>query len=160
VAKILLAEDDPSQRSMVRTILEMRDHTVTEAATGGEALQRLRTDTFDVVLLDVMMPELSGYQVLEKLAEIDGFETPIIMVTAQNDAPGIAREARTGAIEHVSKPYRVEELEDTVARVLALTPEERTRRAAALRARAETFETILHLRETLEPPEEPKRRRS
>ncbi len=106
-----------------------------------------------------MMPELSGYEVLEKLAEIEGFQTPVIMVTAQSDAPGIAREARTGAIEHISKPYRVEELEDTVARVLAFTPDELARRAAALRLRAETFDGVAHLRETLDEREDPKRRR-
>jgi CheY-like chemotaxis protein len=92
---------------------------VSEAADGEEALDKLRRTKFDLVVLDIMMPRMSGYEVLERIRQMPRrAETPVIVVTAKHDPDGVAREVGAGAIDHIAKPFLPSELEMVVGRVL------------------------------------------
>src|SRR5712691_9195997 len=93
--RVLLVEDDPVQRERVCSWLEGRQWSVREAANGREALARLQEDKPDVILLDLMMPEMDGFQVVAALQkEADWRDIPVIVVTARDLDPGDRGRAR------------------------------------------------------------------
>jgi diguanylate cyclase (GGDEF)-like protein len=120
--KVLVADDDADLRVLCRAALEREGFAVTEAANGREATQLATTDAPDVILLDVAMPHLDGWQVLEHLANDPRTSTlPVVMMTGSASAENLDRADRAGAIDFVSKPFVPEELISTVHHVLELT---------------------------------------
>ena len=104
---------------MIYHSLRTAGYSVTEAADGEEALKKLKRTKFDLVLLDIMMPRMSGYEVLDRLRAIPKHErTPVIVITAKHDPHGVMREVSSGATDHLAKPFLPSELEATVERVL------------------------------------------
>jgi two-component system, cell cycle response regulator len=105
-ASILVVDDDRVNRMLLSRDLERQGHRVTTAEDGGRALDVLRAEPFDVVLLDVLMPELDGY---ETLAQIEGDETlrhvPVIMVSALEDIESVVRCIEMGAADYLPKPF-------------------------------------------------------
>jgi CheY-like chemotaxis protein len=118
-AKILVVDDEIHQRTVIYHSLRAAGHSVSEAADGEEALKKLKRTKFDLVVLDIMMPRMSGYEVLERIREMPGrADTPVVIVTAKHDPGGVMREVAAGADEHVAKPFLPSELEEVVGRVL------------------------------------------
>jgi DNA-binding response OmpR family regulator len=105
-ASILVVDDDRVNRMLLSRDLERQGHRVTTAEDGGRALDVLRAEPFDVVLLDVLMPELDGY---ETLAQIEGDETlrhvPVIMVSSLEDIESVVRCIEMGAADYLPKPF-------------------------------------------------------
>ncbi|MDQ4006458.1 MAG: response regulator [Actinomycetota bacterium] len=102
---ILVVDDDAVVRSMLSRLLEQRDHDVTTAKDGREALDLLRTETFDVVLLDVLMPLVDGFQVLEQMKGDPKLRhIPVVMVTALDDVESAARCIEMGGDDYLPKP--------------------------------------------------------
>jgi DNA-binding response OmpR family regulator len=125
VARLLLVDDEPDILLMLQINLEMEGHEVVLAGNGEEALDRIADSAPDVVLLDVMMPVLDGFGVLERLAATDGHRPPVIMISAKAQ-PSDARQAyRLGADGYVTKPFDLERLTAQVLATLDRTPEER-----------------------------------
>lgn len=119
MAKILIVDDEPDQRTVIFHSLRAAGHSVVEASDGEEALKKLKRSRFDLVLLDIMMPRMSGYEVLEKIRAMPSrADTPVIVVTAKHDPEGVMKEVSSGATEHIAKPFLPSELEGVVARVL------------------------------------------
>ena len=113
-ARILLVEDDPSIREVTAIGLGAAGFAVTAAPDGVEGLERFRSDPFDLVLLDVMLPRLDGYEVCRQIRRTS--TVPVVMLTARADTMDVVVGLEAGADDYVRKPFEVPEL---IARVRA-----------------------------------------
>lgn len=107
--KILIVEDEDSIRLGLIDLFTYHGLICEEAINGEEALEKALTNTYDVILLDVMMPKLSGYEVCNKIRE-SKLDTPIIMLTAKDTEEDIINGLTLGADDYVTKPFSVREL--------------------------------------------------
>lgn len=114
--ELLLVEDDERVLRFVRRGLEAEGYTVTAAQNGLEGLQRARAEDYDVLILDVMLPGLSGREVCKQLREA-GLSIPILMLTALDHTNDKVECLRGGADDYLTKPFDFEEL---LARIEAL----------------------------------------
>jgi adenylate cyclase len=104
-ATILVADDNEINRDLLCRMLTHDEHTVTAVADGKKALELLRARRFDLVLLDVIMPEVNGLQILEQLkADVNLCQVPVIMVSAFDDLDCVARCIQIGAEDYLPKP--------------------------------------------------------
>ena len=111
MARILMVDDDPAIRDYVGDILELEGHDVRFAADGPSALQALAEERPDCMILDVMMPGLSGHDVLARVRQTDGGPTlPVIMLTAKADEEEGWQAFDGGADYFLAKPFDSEEL--------------------------------------------------
>jgi DNA-binding response OmpR family regulator len=108
VSKVLVVDDEGDIRGLVRELLARAGHDVLEAADGNEGLRVFYAEQPDVVVLDVSMPGLTGWEVLERIREVS--ETPVIMLTAKADELDKVRGLRAGADDYVTKPFGRQEL--------------------------------------------------
>ena len=123
MARVLIVDDEPDILLMLRVNLEADGYTTALAADGESALERIGEERFDLVLLDVMMPVMDGWGVLDRLAEET--EAPlVIVVSAKSSRRDMARALEIGAVAYVTKPFSPVDLSAVVARVLASTAEE------------------------------------
>lgn len=113
---ILVVDDDPHMVQFIRMHLEREGYQVIEAHTGLEALDRVREALPDLVLLDVMMPELDGFETLKLLREIS--EVPVIMLTVRADRADRIRGLELGADDYLTKPFSPRELSRRIKAVL------------------------------------------
>jgi two-component system response regulator MtrA len=113
-ARILLVEDDPSIREVTAIGLGAAGFTVTAAADGVDGLERFRADPYDLILLDVMLPRLDGYEVARQVRRTS--TVPIVMLTARGDTMDVVVGLEAGADDYVRKPFDLPEL---IARIRA-----------------------------------------
>ena len=160
MARILVVDDEPDIRQVIRVILEADGHEIVEADDGLAAFDIVRQDGIDLVLLDAMMPGMDGYQLLQKFLDLPDFTAPVVMVTGRSDAEGMMAEADSGAIDHIGKPFSMEEVRGTVERMLALTPEDLDARRQMLTRSAVLYGAMNELRDLFSDQDEdkPKRR--
>ena len=105
-AHVLVVDDDPVNRSLLARSLEREGHRHAIAENGREALEMLRAEPFDVVLLDVLMPEMDGYDVLAAIEADAGLrEIPVIMVSAVEELDSVVRCIEMGADDYLPKPF-------------------------------------------------------
>ena len=114
--KILIADDEANIRRILETRLAMQGHAVAAAKDGAEALELFRSVEPDVVVLDVMMPELDGFAVLERIRAQS--EVPIILLTALGDVADRITGLQLGADDYMVKPFSPKELEARIRCVL------------------------------------------
>lgn len=108
---VLIVDDEPMARTLLRLMLVRAGFHVSEAEDGYDALEKVRKNQPDVVLLDVMMPGMDGFTVCEKLrSEVTTAELPIIMLSAKTDLDSINKGLRAGATIYLTKPISPEEL--------------------------------------------------
>ena len=116
---VLIVDDDERMREYVRVNLEMEGYTVREAGDGEEGLQVLEESTPDLVLLDVMMPGVDGWEMLRRVQERHGVGTiPVIMFSGKVDEPAAEEAAKRGAQGFIGKPFNPQELIDQTKQVL------------------------------------------
>ncbi len=103
---ILVVDDDALSRVLLTTNLEEEGYTVEAAEDGRQALEILQTQSFDVVLLDLLMPEMDGFEVLEHM-KVDGYlqHIPVIVVSAADEMDSVVRCIEMGATDHLAKPF-------------------------------------------------------
>lgn len=119
MAVVLLVEDDEAQRFLAAYALRAAGHDVHEAGDGPQALARARALRPEVVVCDVMMPGMTGYEVLASLRQERQFmSTPVILLTALSDRQHVRQGMTRGADDYLTKPYKPEELCEAVAAVL------------------------------------------
>ena len=118
--KILLADDDLEILRITRTRLAKRGFTIVEAHDGEEALEMALSEHPHMVILDVMMPKLNGWEVCKYLRERDAYEDiGVLMLTAIGPSLNEMTSPLYGADEHLDKPFDLGELESAVARIIA-----------------------------------------
>lgn len=109
--RILVVDDDENILSLERTILEQKGFNVTTAGGGAEALEILDEKTFDLVLLDVMMPEVDGFTVCRRIKEDPRTkELPVIFLTAKGGGEALAEGFESGAVMYINKPFTANKL--------------------------------------------------
>ena len=114
--KLLLVEDSTQLNKALSTILKRNSFVVDSAFDGEEALLFIEQYTYDIIVLDVMMPKLNGFEVL-KIMRDKGIETPVIMLTAKSTVEDKINGLDLGADDYLAKPFNTEEL---LARIRAL----------------------------------------
>ena len=114
---VLVAEDDLNLQQGLVDLLEAEGYRVTKADNGHQALVAFRTDPFDLLLLDVMMPEMSGYDVCREVRK-ENATVPIIMLTAKSEEIDKVVGLELGADDYVTKPFGLHELRARIAAVL------------------------------------------
>jgi two-component system, OmpR family, alkaline phosphatase synthesis response regulator PhoP len=111
VARILVAEDDPKQAELIRRYAVAEGHAVTVVHDGGAALEAVRTNPPDLLILDVMMPALDGHDVCRVLRATPETEAlPVLMLTARAGEDDLLRGLELGADDYLTKPYSPREL--------------------------------------------------
>jgi DNA-binding response OmpR family regulator len=117
--RILVVDDEERMVRFIRMNLEHDGFQVSEAFNGKQAVQRLRDVNPDLILLDVMMPDLDGFEVLEMVREISN--VPVIMLTAKGEEDDRVRGLEKGADDYITKPFSPRELVSRVRAVLRRT---------------------------------------
>lgn len=116
MAKVLVIEDDVDEVELIRFQLEQAGHNVFTATTGVEGLRQAYACRPDVILLDVMMPDMDGWKVCERLRQLT--DVPIIFISALDREQHVVRGLMLGADDYIGKPYNVREMLARVAAVL------------------------------------------
>jgi DNA-binding response OmpR family regulator len=119
--RILAVEDDERIRAAVKLALEDEGWTVSEAATGEDALTQFQQEASDVVLIDIMLPGIDGFEVCRSIRRTS--DVPIVMVTARADTHDVVAGLEAGADDYLTKPFAPKELS---ARIRALLRRART----------------------------------
>lgn len=114
--RILVVDDERGLVKLIRLNLEQDGFEVLEANNGAEAMEKLRVTLPDLVLLDVMMPDMDGFQVLKMIREIGN--TPVIMLTAKGEESDIVRGLELGADDYITKPFSPKILTSRIRAVL------------------------------------------
>ena len=104
--RILVVDDERHMVGFIRLNLEQDGYEVIEAFNGTDALNRLRDSLPDLILLDVMMPDIDGFQVLRTIREIS--QVPVIMLTAKGEEDDKVRGLELGADDYITKPFAKE----------------------------------------------------
>jgi len=116
---ILLVEDNESLRAGIRVSLEESGYAVQEASTGEEAVQKLETDPFHVVVTDIRLGDLTGVDILKKAKEVNS-ETEVILMTAYATVETAVQALRLGAFDYIQKPFELEQLKHRVRTALKM----------------------------------------
>ena len=122
MAKILVVEDEPSLQKLLEYQLKRIGHEIRMAQDGQQALEMVKSDRPDLVLLDVMLPVMGGFQVLKKLQ--DGKTTkniPVNMVSAKGQQHDIAAGIEKGVFDYITKPFNIPNLAERIEKALAST---------------------------------------
>jgi two-component system OmpR family response regulator len=117
---LLIVDDEENLRSMLAAALRHHEFTVTAAANGREALRMVPEARPDLVVLDVMMPELDGFEVCRRL-RADGDRTPVVFLTARDDTEDKVRGLTLGGDDYLQKPFSLDELVARIEAVLRRT---------------------------------------
>lgn len=107
--RVLLAEDEESLREMISLNLEIEGYHVVKVADGKTALEKAMTERFDLIILDVMLPEISGFSICESI-RLENKSVPVLFLTAKNSSSDRVSGLRIGADDYLSKPFDLEEL--------------------------------------------------
>ncbi len=138
MARVLIVDDDPMVTRLVRINLELEDFEVIEAWDGKTAIEIIKDNTPDLLLLDIMMPQMDGWEILKRVREDLAIkDLPIVILTAKVQDEDIARGWRMGADGYIVKPFNPVSLAEALRQVLSSTPEERKERRSQEMARLE-----------------------
>ena len=114
---ILVVDDEAPVREMIGDALSLAGYRTISAGDGLEALNLLRTNSVDLIVSDINMPKLDGFQLLESL-RLKGDSTPFVLLTASKERPHLSTGFRLGADDFIAKPFGIEELALRVAAIL------------------------------------------
>jgi DNA-binding response OmpR family regulator len=113
-ARILMVDDEPHNLGILRIFLKALQYDVLEAECGQEALRIAERERLDLILLDVMLPDISGFDICKRLKQRDGFQTPIIFLSANAQEEAVKKGIELGAFSYLTKPFDLETLEATL----------------------------------------------
>ena len=139
MAKVLVVDDDPHIREVVRLFLQKEGFEVQEAADGVEALASMELVKAELVILDIMMPNMDGWELCQKLREAG--DCPILMITAKRETTDKLKGFKLGTDDYLVKPFDPMEL---VARVKALLKRYRVSTASAVQAGGLSMDRATH----------------
>ncbi len=107
--KILVVEDDKNLRKLIVTCLEKANYTVFESINGEQALNLIDKEYIDLIVTDIMMPEMNGYELIKELRDAK-YEVPILIITAKDDIEDKRQGFNLGADDYMVKPINIDEL--------------------------------------------------
>lgn len=120
MAKILIAEDEPDIRKLISFTLTFSGHVVISTTNGEEAIQAVKEEKPDLIILDVRMPRMSGYEVCKQIkADSTTQGIPVIFVSAKGQEAEVKSGLEAGAEEYILKPFAPDELSNRVKRILS-----------------------------------------
>lgn len=119
MAKILIAEDDQDIRELVVLTLQFNGYDVVSAIDGAQAVEKAQEDTFDLILMDVRMPRMTGYEACRQLREMETTrDVPIIFLSAKGQESEIQAGMDAGATQYILKPFAPDVLARKISEVL------------------------------------------
>ena len=140
--QILIVDDVPQNIKVAANILRDERYKLFFATSGSDALTKVQSQSFDLILLDVMMPDMDGFQVCEQLKQVLGlYDIPIIFLTAKTDTESVVKGFELGAVDYVTKPFNGAELLARVKTHLAL--QQAKRELQTLNATKDKFFSII-----------------
>ena len=117
--RIMIVDDEPDLITLVQVRLAASGYEVIAAHDGGEGLEKAQKEKPDLILLDVMMPGIDGFEVLRKLKNSpQTISIPVIMLTAKGDRQSLSKAKDLGATDYITKPFNSEALLDLIKRYL------------------------------------------
>ena len=119
--KILIIDDNPMNTDLLKDLLAQINQSTTVAYSGKKALEIVENETFDLILLDIMMPEMSGFEVLKNLKlNSKTKDIPVIFISALNEIPTIVKGLDLGSYDYITKPYSIEEVKARILNILRI----------------------------------------
>ncbi|HEX2295637.1 MAG TPA: response regulator [Actinomycetota bacterium] len=128
--KVLVADDEPALRKLLKTNMELEGYETLEASNGAEVLECVERDNPDIILLDIMMPVMDGWEVMTALAANPEYEQKVILVSAKASDDAQLQGWELGADEYITKPFDLEALLERVREVAARSEAESEKRRA------------------------------
>ncbi|HEX2196302.1 MAG TPA: response regulator [Actinomycetota bacterium] len=128
--KVLVADDEPALRKLLKTNMELEGYETLEASNGAEVLECVERDNPDIILLDIMMPVMDGWEVMTALAANPEYEQKVILVSAKASDDAQLQGWELGADEYITKPFDLDALLERVREVAARTEAESEKRRA------------------------------
>lgn len=120
MAQILIVDDEEKIRKIVKMMLSMKGHQVDEAATGEEALRKIKEEFYDLVIADIKMPGMSGLDLVKEINELE-YPVPVIFITAYATVESAVEAMKLGALDYIPKPFDEERLLITVEKALGIS---------------------------------------
>jgi DNA-binding NtrC family response regulator len=111
--KILIVDDEPNVCNFLSEFLDYKGFEPTITLSGKDALNQLKSEDFDLVLLDIIMPEMNGFEVLERINQMDN-KVPVIILTGVRDQNVANDSIEMGAVDFISKPIDLDRLEQSI----------------------------------------------
>ncbi len=111
--KILIVDDEPNVCNFLSEFLDYKGFESTITLSGKDALNQLKSEDFDLVLLDIIMPEMNGFEVLERINQMDN-KVPVIILTGVRDQNVANDSIEMGAVDFISKPIDLDRLEQSI----------------------------------------------
>lgn len=141
--KILVVDDDPTMVKLINVNLKLNNYAVVEAASGEQALEIVATEPLDLVVLDIMMPGVDGWEVLKRIrGNGNTEEMPVILVTAKTQDSDVIRGWELGADEYVIKPFNPLLLVEVIKMVLDRSYDERLERRKKQKEKLEVLRSL------------------
>jgi len=109
-ASVLVVDDSEFNLNLVKKILADEGYEIATASNGEEALELAFEHHYDLILLDIMMPGMDGFEVCQTLKKDKAFDTPIIFLSAKGEVDDIVEGFKIGGVDYIAKPFRNEEL--------------------------------------------------
>ena len=122
--KILIVEDDENIRELLRLYLEREGYEISEAENGAVGLSKWKAENPDMMLLDVMMPVMDGWQVIREVRE-SGSSIPVIMITADTSADSMSHAYELGVADYIERPFDVQVVRRRVMNTVKLYARQR-----------------------------------
>lgn len=107
--KILIVEDEKGMRDVLQILLEGEDYTVMATSGGEDGLSCINNNTFDLVITDIKMPRVDGFEILKKVKEVSP-DTLVIMITAFGTTESAIEAMKLGAYDYIHKPFKIDEI--------------------------------------------------
>lgn len=117
-ANILLVEDEENLHEALKLNLELEGYMVTSAYTGNEALKAVKDEYFDLIIMDIMLPEMDGISVTETI-RLQNNEVPVLILSAKNNSADKVMGLKKGADDYLTKPFNLEELLLRVSKLIS-----------------------------------------
>lgn len=141
--KILVVDDDPTMVRLINVNLKLNDYEVLEATSGERALEIIAREPLDLVVLDIMMPGVDGWQVLKNIrSREETKELPVILVTAKTQDSDVIRGWELGADEYIIKPFNPLLLVEVIKIVLDRSYEERLEKRKKQKEKLEVLRNL------------------
>ncbi|HEY5493530.1 MAG TPA: response regulator [Candidatus Anoxymicrobiaceae bacterium] len=141
--KILVVDDDPTMVKLINVNLKLNNYSVVEATSGEQALEVVEAEGLDLVVLDIMMPGVDGWEVLKRIrSNPETQEMPVILVTAKTQDSDVIRGWELGADEYVIKPFNPLLLVEVIKMVLERSYDERLERRKKQKEKLEVLRSL------------------